>query len=84
METNIINVGNSKGIIIPSKLLKFFGFNDVVDIAIDGESLVIRPSKNARVGWEEMIKKEVEKNGKSKLLIPDFLEDESDNKDWTW
>ena len=84
METNIINVGNSKGIIIPSKLLKFFGITNVVDVEIEGESLVIRPSKKARVGWEEMIKKEVEKNGKSKLLIPEFFEDEPENDDWTW
>lgn len=82
METNIINVGNSKGIIIPAKLLKIFGFENTVNIEIQGDSLVISSSKNSRLGWEDLIKKEIDANGHSKSLLPDFFEDEKD--EWTW
>lgn len=83
METNIINVGNSKGIIIPAKLLKIFGFENVVNVEVEEGKLVISPSKKPRDGWDKMIKNEIEKNGVANQLIPDFFEDE-DNNDWKW
>jgi antitoxin MazE len=83
METNIITIGNSKGIIIPSKLLKIAGFDSVVDLEISEGKLVISPSRKVREGWEKLIKAEVEKNGHPSSLIPDFFEDEQEN-DWQW
>jgi len=35
-----------------------------------------------RRGWAEMIRQEIEKNGQSEPLIPDFFNE--DNSDWTW
>jgi antitoxin MazE len=83
METNIITIGNSKGIIIPSKLLKIAGFKSIVNLEINEGKLVISPSKKVREGWEELIKIEIDKNGQPDLLIPDFLDDEQEN-DWQW
>jgi len=82
METNIINVGNSKGIIIPAKLLKIIGLGSSVNVDIEEGKLVISPLHKPREGWEEMIKTEIEKNGQANSLSPDFFEDEND--DWTW
>ena len=83
METNIITIGNSKGVIIPSKLLKIVGFKSIVNLEINDGKLVISPSKKVREGWVEMIKTEIDKNGQPNLLIPDFFEDEQEN-DWEW
>ncbi len=82
METNIINVGNSKGIIIPAKLLKMIGLENVVNVEIEDGKLVISPSHKPREGWAEILKHEIEKNGEAKTLVPDFFEDE--NNDWAW
>lgn len=35
METDNVHVGNSKDILIPSKLLKLFGFESAVNIDIE-------------------------------------------------
>ena len=83
METNIIAIGNSKGIIIPAKLLKTKGFQNVVNIEFEKGRLIITPSKKVREGWEVLIKNEVEKSGQPNALIPDFFEDEQEN-DWQW
>jgi antitoxin MazE len=83
METNIITIGNSKGIIIPSKLLKMAGFENSVNLEIDEGKLVISPSKKVREGWAELIKSEIEANGQPNALIPDFFDDELEN-DWQW
>lgn len=83
METNIIAIGNSKGIIIPSKLLKAVGFQSNVNIEVQEGKLIITPSGKTREGWADLIKKEIETNGQQNRLIPDFFEDEQDN-DWQW
>ena len=83
METHIITIGNSKGIIIPSKLLKIAGFESTVDLEINEGKLVISPSRKVREGWEELIKSEIDKNGQPNVLIPDFFDDEQEN-DWKW
>lgn len=83
MEANIITIGNSKGIIIPSKLLKIAGFKSSVNLEINEGKLVISPSKKIREGWGELIKMEIDKNGQPDLLILDFFDDEQEN-DWQW
>ena len=84
MEANIVKVGNSKGIIIPSKLLKLLGLEKKVNINVEENKIIITPkTRKVREGWEEMIKTEVEKNGSPKKLMPDFFEGE-DTDDWSW
>lgn len=84
MEANLIKIGNSKGIIIPSKLLKLLGFKNKVHIAIEDRRIVITPAQEKpREGWAEMIKEEIQKEGQPERLIPDFFEDEQNN-DWGW
>ena len=83
MEANIINIGNSKGIIIPAKFLKIFGFESVVNVEVDQGKLIISPATKPRADWDKIIENEVKNNGQPNQLIPDFLDDESNN-DWQW
>ena len=84
MEAKIINVGNSKGIILPSKLRKLVGLKDKVSIDVKGNKIIITPAeKKVREGWEEMIREEVEKNGFGEKLIPEVFSDE-DLDEWKW
>ncbi|MGB7395994.1 MAG: AbrB/MazE/SpoVT family DNA-binding domain-containing protein [Pricia sp.] len=84
MEANIIKVGNSKGIIIPSQFLKLIGLKNKVTIEVEDEKLIIAPAKEkARKGWEKMIANEIAENGPPENLIPDVFEDEN-FEDWTW
>jgi antitoxin MazE len=83
METNIIAIGNSKGIIIPSKLLKSIGFQNNANIEVQEGKLIITPVGKIREGWADLIKNEIETNGQPNRLMPDFFEDEQDN-DWQW
>lgn len=84
METKIIKVGNSKGIIIPAKFLELIGLKDRVAIEIEDNKMIITAAKSKpREGWEEMLADDIENHGQPKKLIPDFFEDE-DNSDWEW
>lgn len=83
METNIISIGNSKGVIIPSKLLKLNNFNNLVNIDFENGKIIISPSKNPREGWQKMIENDIKVNGLPDRLLPDFFDDELDNE-WQW
>lgn len=84
MEVNLVKIGNSKGVIIPSKLLKLVGLKERINIDVQDNKIVIAPAKKGvREGWGEMIKKEIENNGEAERLMPDFFEDEDVNE-WEW
>ena len=82
MVTNIIQIGNSKGIILPSEILKQLrlSLKSTVSVSLDGNNIVIKAQP--RQGWAEAAKRAHE-NGDDELLIPDVFEDEK-FEDWTY
>lgn len=84
MEANLIKIGNSKGFIIPSRLLKLIGLKERVNIDVENNKIIITPAKTAREGWEERIKNEVRKSGQPERLMPESFEEEEGNDEWTW
>jgi antitoxin MazE len=83
MEIKLINIGNSKGILIPAKILKLLGFKDKVQIAIEDNKMIIEPiGAQLRAGWAERFANADSLKDDSEL-IPDVFEDE-DSDDWKW
>lgn len=82
MESNIIQIGNSRGVIIPSEWLKRLNLSlkSLVDISLDGNHIVIKAQP--RQGWAEAARK-CNEAGDDELLIPDMLEGEK-TEEWTW
>ena len=76
MDSNIIKVGNSNGIILPATILKELKLSTKSTVSIDVEkgAIVIRPG--VRQGWEEAVAM-MHQNGDDELLIPDIFEDET-------
>lgn len=74
MVTNIIQIGNSKGIILPSEILKQLrlSLKSTVSVSLDGNNIVIKAQP--RQGWAEAAKRAHE-NGDDELYIarPQFL-----------
>lgn len=84
MEVNLIKIGNSKGLIIPSRLLKIIGLKEKVNIEVQDQRIIITPvEKLVREGWEEAIKAEIKREGQPERLMPDFFENEQENE-WEW
>jgi antitoxin MazE len=75
MDTTVINIGNSKGLIIPAEMLKQLKLTakSAVKIFMHDNRIVIEP--NPRQGWAEAAEK-CHKNGDDKLLMPDVMDDE--------
>ena len=80
MRSNLIKIGNSKGIRITSSIIKECELINEVEIKVVEKKLVIEAVKEPRADWNKSFKK-MHKNNEDYLLIEngnDF------DKDWEW
>lgn len=80
MEINIINIGNSKGIVLSKKLLKQYSIADKVILIEEADGIKILPELKPRTNWEASFKKMNELKD-DELLINDVFSDE-DFEEW--
>ncbi|MDR0750935.1 MAG: AbrB/MazE/SpoVT family DNA-binding domain-containing protein [Tannerellaceae bacterium] len=69
MKTSIIQIGNSKGLILPSEILRrlHLFLKTTVSVSVDGEKIIIKPEP--RQGWAEAARL-MNESGDDVLLIP--------------
>jgi antitoxin MazE len=82
MQTDIIRVGNSKGIRLPKAILQQLGIDKSVSLEVKDGVLVVRPLGTMRQGWREAARAAVEA-GHEERLMPD-LQNDFDRDDWQW
>jgi antitoxin MazE len=82
MKTNIIQIGDSQGVILPLGVLHQLnlGVKSTVNVSVDNNDIVIKSPP--RQGWAEAFSAFAE-SGKEESLLPDFFEDENLSW-WTW
>jgi len=85
METTIVKIGNSKGLIIPKKLLSVFGEAKQVDIKEKDGGLIITPlaENKSRNNWEQQFNDAIAKGFIPEKDVID-VENDFDKKEWTW
>ena len=82
MRTNIIEVGNSKGIRIPKAILEQCHIKKEVFLQVEDNNVIISPvKKKPRTGWVQYFKK-MRENNEDRLIIEDKTELEME--DWEW
>jgi antitoxin MazE len=82
MEVPIINIGNSKGILLSKTILEKYGFVDKLEITMKEKHIELKPVTPPRQGWDEAFK-EMHERGDDKLLIDDVLDDDLFEQ-WEW
>jgi antitoxin MazE len=65
--TQIVKIGNSRGVRLPKMLIEQMGFTKDVEIVIQRGQLVLRPVTRPRRGWDEQFRS-MAKHGDDKLL----------------
>jgi antitoxin MazE len=84
MKTRIVPIGKSLGIRIPKVLLEQVGLEGEVELSVDGDSLVIRPSTSRRAGWAKAFQ-EMARRGDDALPDPDSAAlTRWDEDGWEW
>ncbi|MEA3462983.1 MAG: AbrB/MazE/SpoVT family DNA-binding domain-containing protein [Bacteroidota bacterium] len=82
MEVPIINIGNSKGILLSKTILEKYGFEDKIELVMKENHLELKPVTPPRQGWDEAFK-EMHERGDDELLIDDVLDDDF-FEEWEW
>ncbi len=84
MKTRVVWFGNSRGIRIPKLLLVQTGLPDEVEISAEGDSIVIRPAKKPRAGWDAAFREMAQRG--DDILLEQFRPSLSkwDEQEWVW
>lgn len=82
VKTQIIKIGNSRGIRIPKLLIDQVGLGNEVEISVQRDHLIIRPTSHPRHGWEEQFSAMAE-HGDDRLL-DEPTPTQWDASEWKW
>jgi antitoxin MazE len=83
MKVNLIRIGNSKGVRIPSSVIKECGFGEQIEMRVEQGVIVLSSLRGVREGWDTVFETMVAA-GDDAALIPDALETDFDKEEWTW
>ena len=83
MKSRIVRIGNSQGIRIPKPVLEQAGLCDEVEIDVRGTTLVIRPARRPREGWDAAFR-DMAARGDDALLDRDLPSSKWDEEEWEW
>ncbi len=56
MQVSLIDIGTSKGIRLPSSVLKMFNSLSAFELSVKGNQIVLDTSESPRKGWEDKFK----------------------------
>ena len=83
IKLELIRIGNSKGLRLPSWLIETLGFEKTINVVIAKDQLILSPDKKKREGWDQSFQR-MAKNSDDVLLDKEFIENDWDKEDWTW
>jgi antitoxin MazE len=83
MKTELIRIGNSRGIRIPKPLIEQCGLADKVELRVESDHLIISSDRRPRHGWEEAFRA-AGTSVDDELLLDPAESNEFDRKEWQW
>ena len=83
MKTELVQIGNSRGIRIPKPLIEQCGLHDMVELRVQNDCLVISPKRKPRQGWEEAFRA-ARPIIDDELLLEGAEPSEFDRREWQW
>jgi antitoxin MazE len=83
MRTELVRIGNSRGVRIPKPLIQQCGLGKTVEVRVENDSLVISPARRPRQGWEEAFRA-AGPAVQNELLLETAEPNEFDRKEWQW
>ena len=82
LKTQIIQIGNSRGVRIPKVWLEQLKLGSEVEMAMQADQIVIRPTHRAREGWAEQFRALASKSDTG--LLDEITPTEWDEAEWEW
>ncbi|WP_142849518.1 AbrB/MazE/SpoVT family DNA-binding domain-containing protein [Telmatospirillum sp. J64-1] len=83
MKVNLVPIGNSKGVRIPSSVIKECGFGEQIEMRVEHGIVVLAPARRTRDGWDGAFAKMAAAKDDA-LLVPDTIDHDWDKEEWEW
>jgi antitoxin MazE len=83
MKTDLVRIGNSRGIRIPKPIIEQCRLGDSVDLRIEDDKLVISAHRATRQGWSEAFTA-AKQSMPDPLLLDDMPANKFDEEEWEW
>ena len=83
MRTELVRIGNSRGIRIPKPLIEQCNLGDAVDLRIENNCLVVAPERKVRQGWNEAFREAGPAAG-DELMLEELESNQFDREEWKW
>jgi antitoxin MazE len=83
MKTQLIQIGNSKGVRLPKAIIEQCKLEKDVEIEINNNKLILYSESKVRKGWAESFKK-MNKNTEDSMIFPDTMQSDWDDSEWVW
>jgi len=83
MKTELIRIGNSRGVRIPKPLIEQCGFGEVVELRVENDRLIVSPERTVRQGWAEAFRA-AQPTDSDELLLESIPPNSFDASEWQW
>jgi antitoxin MazE len=83
MRTELVRIGNSRGIRIPKPLIAQCGFGETVEVRVAHDCLIISPERRPRQSWGEAFRASGQAAA-DELLLETAGSNEFDREEWRW
>jgi antitoxin MazE len=83
VKTELVRIGNSRGIRIPKPIIEQCRLGDTVDLRVERDRLVISPDRTPREGWDAAFRAAGLAGG-DKLLLESLPANKFDREEWQW
>ena len=83
IKTRLVKIGNSQGVRIPKLVLDQLHLSTDVELEVQDDRLIVRPSPHARADWADQFRQMAER-GDDHLLDSDFTLTEWEATEWQW
>lgn len=84
MKTNVVRIGNSRGIRIPKSLLEQCRLGETVELEVEKNKLVILPARKPRSDWDEAFRWMAEQGDDALLDRESLSPTRWDRTEWEW
>ena len=81
--TRLVKIGNSQGVRIPKLVLDQLNLSADIELEVQDNHLILRPSTHPRADWAEQFRQMAER-GDDQLLDPDITVTEWEATEWQW
>jgi antitoxin MazE len=83
MRTELVRIGNSRGIRIPKPIIEQCGLGETVEVRVENDCLIISPERRRRQGWNDAFRASGAA-ANDELMLETAQPNEFDGKEWRW